>query len=253
MIRAVAFFRVSLVLLVLVAQTPRIGARGDRARPGPSQLILWAWERPEDLRHLPPDVSVAFLSQTINISRDRVEFVPRRQPLRVAAATPMTAVTRIEAAPGAIAKLNPAHVSAVADAIARTARLPRVQGLQIDFDARASEQAAYRALLLAVRQRIGAMPLAITPLASWCVGDRWIDTLPVDEAIPMLFRMGPINEPYREAAQQSGWTSARCRGSLGASVDEPASLRFQAKRVYVFNPRPWRDEVIDVVRARYRP
>ena len=31
----------------------------------------------------------------------------------------------------------------------------------------------------------------MTALASWCLSDRWISDLPVDEAVPMLFQMGP--------------------------------------------------------------
>ncbi len=30
----------------------------------------------------------------------------------------------------------------------------------------------------------------MTALASWCAGDDWLRDLPVDEAVPMLFRMG---------------------------------------------------------------
>ena len=57
----------------------------------------------------------------------------------------------------------------MAAAIARTASLPRVRGVQIDFDAAGHERAFYRALVLAVRQAIGhGLPMSITALASWC-------------------------------------------------------------------------------------
>ncbi len=61
-------------------------------------LMLWAWERPEDLRGLDESIGVAFLSQTITLGGDRVSVQPRRQPLRVAPEARLMAVTRIEIA-----------------------------------------------------------------------------------------------------------------------------------------------------------
>ena len=59
--------------------------------------ILWAWERPEDLRFLETDkFGVAFLAQTLTLQNDKVIFRPRRQPLEVADGTYLIAVTRIE-------------------------------------------------------------------------------------------------------------------------------------------------------------
>ena len=89
-------------------------------------------------------------------------------------------------------------LDAIASLIVRTITLPRVRGVQIDFDATLSERDAYRALIHDVRKRLGpATPLSITALASWCIGDDWLNGLPVDEAIPMLFRMGPVNANWR--------------------------------------------------------
>ena len=34
------------------------------------------------------------------------------------------------------------------------------------------------------------VPLSMTALASFCVGDRWLQDLPVDEAIPMIYQDG---------------------------------------------------------------
>src|SRR5438067_4809046 len=59
--------------------------------------ILWAWERPEDLRFLDPkEFGVAFLAQTIFLEHENVSPRPRRQPLDVPPGTYMIAVTRIE-------------------------------------------------------------------------------------------------------------------------------------------------------------
>src|SRR5687767_2836928 len=60
-------------------------------------LMLWAWERPVDLRALPAGAGVAFLAQTITASSGAIVISPRRQPLRVDPGARLIAVTRIEA------------------------------------------------------------------------------------------------------------------------------------------------------------
>ena len=82
-------------------------------------------------------------------------------------------------------------------------------------------------------------PISITALASWCVGDDWLGDLPIDEAVPMLFRMGPVNQPYLHLAQSRGDARPECRGALGVSIDEPRSVDAVRRRIYIFNPRPW--------------
>jgi hypothetical protein len=207
---------------------------GPRSLP---QLMLWAWERPTDLRSLDAGIGVAFLSQTLVARNGALLVEPRRNPLRVAPHTPLVAVTRIEHGDGS---LRDTLVTSMAEAIAGTASLPRVRGVQIDFDAAESERGFYRSLVHAVRTMLGAdVPLSITALASWCAQDRWMDGLPVSEAVPMLFRLGPINTPYAGIARSSAAAAAECRGALGTSLDEPLRLRAAGRRVYVFNASAW--------------
>ena len=72
-------------------------AAGLTARAELPRLMLWAWERPEDLRGADPRTAgVAFLARTLYLSGDNVGVRPRLQPLRVAAGTPLVAVVRIE-------------------------------------------------------------------------------------------------------------------------------------------------------------
>ena len=131
-------------------------------------------------------------------------------------------------------------------AIAETARFPGVAAVQIDFDATQSQRRTYRRLIEDVRNRIGAgVPLSITALASWCVGDRWLDGLPIDEAVPMLFQLGPLNEPYREVSMAPSVAHPLCRGSLGTSLDEPVKVPVDGRRIYVFNPDAWSAERIE--------
>ena len=219
------------------------GAVGERAEPSGSlpRLMLWAWERPTDLQSLAPDVGVAFLAQTLIVRNDAVEATPRRHPLLVSPHTPLMAVTRIESHDAdALRRGQPGLVESMVSAIAATSSLPRVRGVQIDFDAAESEREFYRALVLAVRQALSPeMPLSITALASWCSQDRWMTGLPVDEAVPMLFRMGPVHTPYAGLARSPSTAASECRGALGTSLDEPLHVRAAGRRLYVFNAAPW--------------
>ncbi|MDQ3374662.1 MAG: hypothetical protein M3521_12345 [Acidobacteriota bacterium] len=61
------------------------------------KIILWVWERPEDLRFLSAEkYGVAFLAQTLTLQKDEVLPNLRRQPLLVAPEVYLIAVTRIE-------------------------------------------------------------------------------------------------------------------------------------------------------------
>jgi hypothetical protein len=233
------------LLLSLLASFDARRATPARAMDHLPRLVLWAWERPVDLRGLAPDVGVAFLAQTITSTARASIVLPRRQPLLVGPATPLIAVTRIEM-PGGDAT---APVDDIARAIASTARLPRVAAIQIDFDATLSQRPMYRRLLHAIRREMPhGMPLSITALASWCMRDNWLDDLPIDEAVPMLFRMGPA-----EGAAPLDLRAPACDGAVGTSLDEPLRGSIGRRRVYIFNPLPWTDAAAAAARSRGAP
>jgi hypothetical protein len=199
--------------------------------PGFPRLMLWAWERPEHLTFIDPhSTGVAFLARSIQWREGKIASRPRYQPVEVPADTVMMAVTRLDS----ISPPLP-DAGSIANEIAATASLPRVLAIQVDFDAALSERAWYADLLRLVRRRLDpSMPLTVTALASWCRRDPWIRVLPVRDAVPMLFRMGP-GEP-RGALD---FSLAVCQSSLGISTDEmPVSLP-HGRRLFVFHPRPW--------------
>jgi hypothetical protein len=285
------------LVLVLLGAAAAIGLRGSmgRTRPGEQapaaqsaitrlpRVMLWAWERPEDMRFLDTrEAGVAFLAGTIEIGSSGstghaggargVELQPRRQPLRVPPGTALMAVVRIEtpndlwhrppgwrgsaAAATATSLYSKAQRNRVADMIAAVARLHGVRAVQVDYDATKSEQPFYRRLLVAVRRRLPpGMPLSMTALASWCIGDAWLNSLPpgtIDEAVPMLFRMGPDGSAVEAFVKSDRAFRARaCRASVGVSTDEAFSrqllagglsrqgARERSRRIYVFSTRAW--------------
>jgi Protein of unknown function (DUF3142) len=207
-------------------------------------VMLWAWERREDLSFIDPQrVGVAYLAGTLHLSGDRVLMRPRLQPLVVPHNAVMVAVIRIEADRLPAPTMSPHQRADAARAIARVADHSPA-AIQIDFDATRSQRVFYRDLLADVRNRLPpAMPLSITALASWCIYDDWIADLPIDEAVPMLFRMGADSMAIDQYLQKGGdFAPALGRYSVGISTDEPARAIPAGRRVYIFSPHAWTDE-----------
>ena len=79
----------------------------------------------------------------------------------------------------------------------------------------------------------------MTALASWCDTEHWLQAAPVDEIVPMLFRMGRDAAPLRRKLAAGGdFAEPRCRDAVGISLDAPVTVP-PNRRVYVFNPLPW--------------
>lgn len=228
------------LFMVLPIRSGQFSSRNPDRMKGLPSLVLWAWERPEDLRFInPQNTAVAFLASTIKIHGVDVDVRPRLQSLVVPDHAKLVAVVRIEA--DREAAFDRSQTEQASAAIAKQASLPRVVAVQVDFDATRSEREFYRALLLDLRRRLGpSVPISITALASWCLDDDWISSLPVDEAVPMLFRMGAgTNEVVTQLTSGRDFRPDVCRGSLGVSTAERWRSLPAGRRLYVFQPRPW--------------
>jgi hypothetical protein len=241
----------------LVVATGTGGPYGRKPAAGLAafpRLTVWAWENPEDLRALDPQrYAVAYLDQTIFIS-PQVWSRPRLQRLLVSPGTRIIAVVRIEAGAAGAAIDAPGLPAQVASLIQHSARKPRTAMLQIDFDATRSQRAFYVNLVREVGKRLPqSMPVSITALASWCADDDWISGLPVDEAVPMFFRMG-IDRP---ASRQPGWTyplrEPLCEASAGVATDEPWPALRGDERLYVFHPGAWTPAAMAKLEAMVKP
>jgi hypothetical protein len=214
--------------------------RGVQPRP---EVVLWVWERPEDLSRAGPDVRFAVLAKSIELDGSSMRVRPRMQPVELPAGADATSVVRIDAT-GEFSP-SPALVRDVARQIANDAR-----PLQVDFDARVSERAFYRDVLHEVRRIVGTgRRVSITALASWCLGDPWIRELPIDEAVPMIFQMGPDDAAVRAHLASGGdFSLPVCRTSVGLSLDEPVFRVPRARTLYFFSPKPWTPERIAMAR-----
>ncbi|MGH9763564.1 MAG: hypothetical protein ACREAC_22255 [Blastocatellia bacterium] len=210
------------------------------------RLMLWAWERPEDLSFIDTDrIGVAYLAGTIRVDGSRVVVLPRLQPLKVPDDTQLAAVVRLEA--GRNASLVDSQKEEIASQVCRLALAHKVRAVQIDFDALKSQRSFYEALLRLVRSKLpDGVALTITALASWCIYDDWIDRLPVDDAIPMVFRMGADRLQVLSRLESGGdFRSSIARHSIGIAVDETPERLPQGRRVYAFNPKRWSPHSVD--------
>ncbi|MDD5275119.1 MAG: hypothetical protein PHR16_03435 [Methylovulum sp.] len=239
---------VALSLVFLAFFCPGVSVSKNRLDNFPP-VILWAWERPEDLRFLDSRrFGVAFLAQTLQLTGDKLLFAPRQQPLGVAPEIRLIAVTRIEAIPPTA--LSEAQRNEAIRLVLQTLALKNVEAVQIDFDAKLSERVFYRGLLGALRARLPKpIPLSITALASFCIGDSWISDLPVDEAVPMVFRMGKDAKRVKQYLKDGNdFPVPLCRHSYGVATDEPLADNFVGqRRKYVFKGRPegWKPSDMD--------
>ena len=210
------------------------------------QKIIWAWERPEDLRFLDAnEYGVAFLAQTIFLEKDSVILRQRRQPLEVSPGTYMIAVTRIETNKDGTKRptFDAEMVAQTVKLIQNTLDLADVKGVQIDFDAVSSERAFYRSVVTELKKQLPVKtPLTMTSLASWCTGDSWFNDFPVDEAVPMVFQMAADEEKIKIFLRNGNdWNEPLCRGSYGISIDDPLKVELKPnRRIYYFSNNAWR-------------
>jgi hypothetical protein len=209
-------------------------------------IVLWAWERPESLDFIDVQgIGVAFLARTLYLTGSDVIIRPRLQPFSSPPDTQLMAVVRIASDRWRPPDLSASQRQLATAAIAEVSALSGISALQVDFDATASQRTFYREVLHQLRRQLPAsMPLSMTALASWCIFDNWLAGLPVDEVVPMVFRMGADQHRVRRYLAEGDFRADACRHSLGISTDEPRPTIRPGRRLYVFHPHAWRLEAM---------
>jgi hypothetical protein len=259
--RLAVFALPALAALALFAacSRPHSAARAAPAVPpmtansGEPQVMLWAWQQPQDLRFLDPRrVGVSWLIETLWLEGSQVRVMPNLNPLRVPASIWLMACVRIETDPARPPTFSPAQLEAAVRELDGVARRPLTRGLQLDFDARQSEQRFYRRLLFRLRRRLPSnRPLSITALASWCLSDDWLHGLPANEIVPMLFNLGPDGGQIRGLlARAGGFPEPRCDTAAGLDLEAPPTPVPARERLYLFDPRGWSRADLELWRRR---
>jgi len=216
------------------------------------RIFLWVWERAEDLRFINPDeVGLAILAQTVIVEQKGLTVRPRMQPVQYPPGACTIAVVRVETRPSPPAKPAPELRERIVKEIISVIERGDSKAVKVDFDALRSERSFYRYLLMDFRVSLPPnVKVSMTALASWCIGDDWISNLPVDEAVPMLFRLGVDHDLItRRLRSGMGFRDRICKYSAGVSTDEIPPRLGSGLRVYVFSPERWtKDSVKDALK-----
>lgn len=208
-------------------------------------IYIYAWERPENLSFLDSiehkKTTVVYYAGDIVIDHGRANISPRRNSLIIPEDINKIPLIRIDN----FNNLSALHENSknIVDFIANTCR--DVSECQLDFDAKKSEYIEYAEILTTIKQRLPKIKITITALASWCGKNSWLEKMLIDDAVPMLYRMG--NSPsIKNLLNDGGITSyAKCGHSVALSTDE---LNFKFKQylnrhnIYLFNPDSWTEE-----------
>ncbi len=213
------------------------------------RLVLWAWERPEDLRFLSGrQAEVAVQTGFVVLSGEGVFARGRRFPL-IMDGEPAIHLVHVQIDHRLPLAWTPRQRAQAAAAVLNLGRLQGAQRLQVDFEVRRSERGVLLDLLADVRRGLPPdVGLSMTALASWCQTETWLDKAPVDEIVPMLFRMGPRGGEIRaRLAQGLDFAEPRCRAALAVSVDTPLRRAPIDRRIYLFDPKSWTPQAFAAV------
>ena len=207
--------------------------------PPKPALILWALDRPEKLTFIDPNqTEVAVLRGAISINESGVLAQPRRVSVEAPDKTKFISVVKIDA--GRFDGYVPTTFDGerCVTSIREWTANANSTSLQIEFDAGMAQRPFYRNLLKALRPSFQRLTIAAP--AAWCTTDPWVQDLPVDEVIPMLFRMGGTGGAVMDVLASSGdFPLDICKGHYGYSPDEKLAVSPPVIRIYAFNPRPW--------------
>jgi hypothetical protein len=239
----------TLILAIILSAIPIIAfilsKNADSKDSTPSNLVLWVWERPENLYFLTGEaITYAYLSGTATATDNGWVFKPRQQPLRVDKDAPKISVIRIEDKTQ-LTSLTSLPLTEITDFILTLCN-PSSQsaGCQLDFDALEGQLDYYREFLVKLRAGLDEKtPLSITALLSWCTtNEKWLSSLPVDEIVPMFFELGKEGSIYwSKIDSESLLLPPICQRSIGISHENkwPHESYFKNKKIYVFNYQLW--------------
>jgi hypothetical protein len=212
-------------------------------KPQP-KIYLWAWERSEDLSFIDTGrFGIVYLAGTMEIDNTLTFWTPRRQRLDIPPGTDVRPVVRIEIRNDA--SLDSLDLTTIGLRIKRVAA--KARAVQLDLDATLSQRAWYGKLVREVRRLLGdSAHISMTALASWTISDPWMDSLPIDEAVPMLFDMGVDEDNVIRYLRNGGEIkSIKARNTFGLALDEQMPIDPVGSRLYLFSPREWKKTDLD--------
>ena len=205
--------------------------------PPTSQLVLWSWQRQDNLSFVKKGTLIAPLIGTISINRNDLHVSPRSNPLTLNPSTQIIPVVRLEINPRSF--INEQTLEKIIFHILALTQPCKSKELQIDFDATTSQRPFYEKLLTQLRKALPSSKLSITALASWCLGDPWIGKLPIDYAVPMVYNLGEDEDIKRFILNTKQWKSRKCCEYIGLHQKKLFMKIPKGWTVFVFNDEAW--------------
>lgn len=208
-----------------------------------AERVAWLWDGPA----MPAwsQAHVAVVVQHVLLRGNEILVRPRPQAPHLADGTRVTPVVHVEVSAVQAPVLGQRQREVIVRAVRRAADHSSSGWVQLDLEARPSQRAFYVSTLRELRAVLPAqVKLSVTALGWWCRSPDWLDELPVDEVVPMFFRMGRDSaELKRLLAEEPMRLHRLCRqGAAGFSMQEPVDAAIPARyaRSYWFDGRRWR-------------
>jgi hypothetical protein len=187
---------------------------------------------------------MAVLTDTLFFFGERIEVRHRLKSLLASPQTKITPTVHVQLDTSHPSRLNNRHVVAISKAMAEAATRSTSSWVQLDFEARDSQQDFYVALVKSLRAQLpDKVKLSVTIRAGWCDKPDLLEQIAADEIVPMFFRMGDLSGEYRARLVSTPESfSKRCQTeAIGSAVQEalPSAVTARYARRYWFNYRNW--------------
>lgn len=256
----------SIIIAGIVFSASYIRHHSNRATTSRSlslPITLWAWERDEDLSFLKgQNTEVGYYAGTFFLNQNGAYFRPRLNKLILPPGIESYPVFRFDyrgknlngddansAETNGTGKSIEERSEQIVDEIIRFQSLHQARKIQLDFDAVEQDRPLYLDILRRLRARLlPKTSISITALASWLLDDRWVAKADTDEAVAMLFSMGPSTRQILGLVKQDRLRApSGMKLSVGLSVNElltnqrikRSHILEHAERLYIFSSLPW--------------
>lgn len=246
-----AFCGIFTVSVWILSMMSGAGSKDQNLFAENKSVTIWAWDRFDDLSFLKGDTDVTYYAGTFYLRDNRAIFNPRKKELICPESAKTSPSFRIEAVHSIDSEYKQSAIATICDTIKIYLKSHKhsLDMVQIDFDAGQSQRSFYKDLLKELRTTLGAeTKISITALTSWCLSDRWMQGLDVDEIVIMLFSLGKDKDETLALLELDQLdTGNDAHTAIGISANEPSTnqklkelgILDEAQKIYIFQSLPW--------------
>src|SRR3989339_326524 len=185
------------------------------------KIYLYAWNRNEDFKFLSDEkdrrISIVFYAGSVVIRDGGISYSRRKSHLEIPEDIYSFPVIRIDnfSSPGYM----DANIREIAEFVVQQCK--EASECQVDLDAKTSEYESYIKLIREIKEKLPEVRISITALASWCSSGSWLDKMPIDRAVPMLYQLGH-DEAWIKKEMPGSWflKNKICADDVALSTEE---------------------------------